>query len=159
MKRITNWHNHGNTDFWPITWLWTRVVWFRSRPWWNSAGRGIIEIHIWSLITSWCARNNVIEAWDRQFQVQTVTGEFPTQRPVTRSFDVFLDLRLKKRLSKQSWGWWFETPSRSLWRHCYEARQNHVHISWDTGLILGLRPANERLRYKVTASFNGWAQT
>ena len=24
----------------------------------------------------------------------------------------------KKRLSKQSWGWWFETPSRSLWRHC-----------------------------------------
>ena len=25
---------------------------------------------------------------------------------------------LNKRLSKQSWGWWFETPSRSLWRHC-----------------------------------------
>ena len=40
------------------------------------------------------------------------------QRPVTRSFDVFFDLRLNKRLSKQSWGWWFETPSRSLWRHC-----------------------------------------
>ena len=47
-----------------------------------------------------------------------VTGEFPTQRPVTRSFDVFLDLRLNKRLSKQSWGWWFEGPSCSLWRHC-----------------------------------------
>ena len=40
------------------------------------------------------------------------------QRPVTRSFDVFFDLRLHKRLSKQSWGWWFETPSWSLWRHC-----------------------------------------
>ena len=26
------------------------------------------------------------------------------QRPVTRSFDVFFDLRLNKRLSKQSWG-------------------------------------------------------
>ena len=25
---------------------------------------------------------------------------------------------LNKRLNKQSWGWWFETPSRSLWRHC-----------------------------------------
>ena len=25
---------------------------------------------------------------------------------------------LNKRLSKKSWGWWFETPSRSLWRHC-----------------------------------------
>ena len=47
-----------------------------------------------------------------------VTGEFPSQRPVTQSFDVFLDLRLDTRLSKQWWGWWFETPSRSLWRHC-----------------------------------------
>ena len=27
---------------------------------------------------------------------------------------------LNKRLSKQSWGWWFEAPSRSLWRHCNE---------------------------------------
>ena len=46
-----------------------------------------------------------------------VTGEFPTQRPVTRSFDVFFDLRLNKRLSEQSRGWWFVTPSSSLWRH------------------------------------------
>ena len=46
-----------------------------------------------------------------------VTGEFPTQRPVTRSFDVFYDLRLNEQLSKQSWGWGFETPSRPLCRH------------------------------------------
>ena len=46
-----------------------------------------------------------------------VTGEFPSQRPVTRSFDVFFDLRLNKRLSKQSRRWWFETQSYSLWRH------------------------------------------
>ena len=39
----------------------------------------------------------------------TGPGEFPTQRPVTRSFDVFFHLRLNKRLSKQPWGWWFET--------------------------------------------------
>ena len=32
----------------------------------------------------------------------TGTDEFPTQRPVTRSFDVFFDLRPNKRLSKQS---------------------------------------------------------
>ena len=43
---------------------------------------------------------------------------FTAQKPVTRSFDVF-DLRLNKRLSKQWWSWWFETPSRPLWRHCY----------------------------------------
>ena len=48
----------------------------------------------------------------------TGPGDFPTQRPVTRSFDVFFDLGLNKRLSKQPWGWWFETPSWSLWRHC-----------------------------------------
>ena len=81
------------------------------------------------------------------------TGEFTTQRPVTRSFaiyiyirlywshfwlvhgikihseltvkqckidkgDVFCDLRLNKRWSTQSGGWWFETPSRPLWRYC-----------------------------------------
>ena len=47
-----------------------------------------------------------------------VAGEFPSKRPVTRSFDVFLVIRLNKRLSKQSWGGWFETPLRPLWRHC-----------------------------------------
>ena len=46
-----------------------------------------------------------------------VTGEFPAQRPVTRGFDIFCDLRLNKWFSKQSWGWWFKTPLCSLWRH------------------------------------------
>ena len=48
----------------------------------------------------------------------TVTGEFPAQRPVMRGFDVFFDMRPYKRLSKQWWGWWFETPSCPLWRQC-----------------------------------------
>ena len=47
-----------------------------------------------------------------------VPGEFPSQRPVTRNFDVFFELCPNKRLSKQWWGWWFETQSHSLWRHC-----------------------------------------
>ena len=50
------------------------------------------------------------------------TGEFPAQRPVAPSFDVFFDLRLNKRLSRQSWGWWFEKLSRPLWRHCNAVR-------------------------------------
>ena len=49
-----------------------------------------------------------------------VPGEFSAQRPVTLSFDVFFDLLPNKRLSKQWWGWWFETPSSPLWRHCNE---------------------------------------
>ena len=55
-----------------------------------------------------------------------VTGEFPAQRPVTRSFDVFFDLRLNERLSKQLWGWWFETPSRPLWRHSNDLYRQQV---------------------------------
>ena len=43
-----------------------------------------------------------------------VTGEIPAQRPVTQTFDAFFDLRLNKRLGKQSWGSWFETLSRPL---------------------------------------------
>ena len=58
-----------------------------------------------------------------------VTGEFPAQRPVTRSFDIFFDLPLNKRLSKQSWGWWFETPSRSLWRHCSIFPRYHADLT------------------------------
>ena len=54
------------------------------------------------------------------------TGEFPAQKPVTRSFD----LHPNKRLSKQSWGWWFETPSCPLWCPC--------NALWE------LRPANDK---------------
>ena len=57
-----------------------------------------------------------------------VTGEFPSQRPVTRSFDVSFDLRLNKRLSRPSRRRWFETPSRSLWRH----RNGLQAVGWCT---------------------------
>ena len=52
-----------------------------------------------------------------------VACEFPAQRPVTLSFDVFYDLCLNKWLSKQSWGWWFEMPTHSLWLH-YNEKNN-----------------------------------
>ena len=66
----------------------------------------------------------------------TGPGEFPAQRPVTRSFDVFFDLPLNKRLSKQPWGWWFETPAWSLWRH---RNVQHVFI-----VYLPLSSANRK---------------
>ena len=62
-----------------------------------------------------------------------VTGEFPSQRPVTLSFDVFFDLRLNKRLSKQWWGWWFETPSHPLWHRCNGEGRRQVDVSRITG--------------------------
>ena len=64
-------------------------------------------------------------------------GGFPSQRPVTRNFDVFFDLRRNKQLSKYSWGWWFETPSRSLGRHCHGlSRPGHI-IDSGNGLSPG----------------------
>ena len=81
-----------------------------------------------------------------------------------RSFDVLVDLRLNKRLSKQSWGWWFETPSRSLWRHCnnlvfphHSHQINTIKLRAEAGIVLCLCPANERRRYIVTSSLIGWA--
>ena len=47
-----------------------------------------------------------------------------TQKPVTRTHDAFLDLRLNKRLSKQTLAWKFETPSRSWWRQCNGVNSN-----------------------------------
>ena len=67
--------------------------------WWRH------QMETFSALLAFCAGNSL------------VPGEFPAQRPVTRSFDVFFDLRPNKQLSKQWWGWWFETSSCPLWRH------------------------------------------
>ena len=72
-----------------------------EQTWWRH------QMETFSALLAICAGNS------------PVPGEFPTQRPVTRSFDVYFDLRPDKRLSKQLWGWWFETLSHSLWRHRY----------------------------------------
>ena len=73
-------------------------LWY-GRPWWRH------QMETLFALLAICVGNSL------------VTGEFLAQRPVTRSFGGFFDLRLNKRLSKQSWAWWIETPSRSLWRH------------------------------------------
>ena len=74
--------------------------WTRFKPsWWRH------QMETFSALLAICAGNS------------PVPGEFPTQRPVTRNFDVYFDLRPDKRFTKQSWGWWFETLSHSLWRH------------------------------------------
>ena len=78
---------------------WHCVCW-PGDAWWRH------KMETFSALLALCAGNSL------------VTGEFPTQRSVTRSFDVFFDLRLNKWLNKRSWVWWFETLSCSLWRHC-----------------------------------------
>ena len=120
---------------------WTNADFFscmlRSKPWRNLNQ----NINVVSQYRS-CAENlkrclckatkayNFLNLWWRH-QMETflallalcagnlpVTGEIPSQRPVTWNFDVFFDLRLNKCLTKQSRWQWFEMPSHSLWRHC-----------------------------------------
>ena len=54
----------------------------------------------------------------------------PAQRPVIRSFVVFLYLNPNEWLRKQSRGWWSEMPSCSLWRHCNVFHLSHHLKQW-----------------------------
>ena len=69
-----------------------------------------------------CYHDDVIK-WKHFPRNCHLCGEFTGPRwiPRTKASDAelwcFFDLRLNKWLSKQSWGWRFETLSRSLWRH------------------------------------------
>ena len=116
-------------------WASSRSTFFRSLGiyWmWNhdlitSAGINAKLEEIISMMTS--SNGNIFRVTGPLCGEFTGLGEFPTQRPVTSSFDVFFDLRLNKRLSKQPWGWRFETPSWPLWRHC-NAENHHKPSRW-----------------------------
>ena len=85
------------------------------RTWWRH------QMETFSALLAFCAGYSA------------VPGEFPAQRPVTRSCEVFFDLRPNKPLSKQSWGWWSGTPSSSLWRHRNEIFQFKHGVGYDNG--------------------------
>ena len=98
------------------TWAVPCVKGIHFHPWKKISIAYIITVSInHSMMTS--SNGNIFRITGPMCGEFTGPGEFPTQRPVTRSFDVSFDLRLNKRLSKQPWGWWFEPPSWSLWRH------------------------------------------
>ena len=84
-------------------WRQKTFVSFASRnTWWRH------PMETFSALLAPCASNSPI------------TGDFPAQRPVMWSLCIFFDLRLNKRLGKQSSGWSFETPSHPLWRQSNE---------------------------------------
>ena len=64
-----------------------------------------------------------------------VTVGFPSWRTVRWSFDVFFDLRLNKRLIKQSWSGWFETPSCNYDVTTLPPIKIESNVSKSTGLI------------------------
>ena len=50
---------------------------------------------------------------------------------------------VNKRLSKQSWGWWFETQSHSLWHHCNDNRGSEPHqndaVLWNENILIAVK--------------------
>ena len=114
LKTIRQLHNklwtNGNPQDLSLRYVSGGYPILHKTPGWSQQSSGVNswwrhQMETFSALLAICAGNS------------PVPGEFPTQRPVTRSFDAFFDMCLNKRLSKQSWGWWFETPSRPLWRH------------------------------------------
>ena len=90
-----------------------------NESWWRH------QMDIFSALLAICAGNSL------------VSGEFPAQRAVARSFDVFFYLRLSERLSKHPWGWWLETPSLPLWRHTNGILHRHL-LQWTFVMIKSL---------------------
>ena len=114
------------------------LIWGRQDPGWPHVGP--VNFAIWDIYLVHALKSNMLQryggrktsgfSWWRHVTGPNVMGVhrwFPSQRPVTRSFDVFFDLRLNKRFSKQSRRRWFETPSRSLWHHCNIAIDSSAH--------------------------------
>ena len=131
--------------------------------WW---GYPTLHAEIWSY---WCSKQTV----KKHFRVTgPLCEEFtnhrwiPPQRPMTRSCDDFYDLRLNKRLSKQSWGSWFETSSCSLWRHCNEIgafnTTRHWLNQWWTINAYIRHPVSDNVRQcgsSNTKPYQWWGQT
>ena len=147
-----------------ICWLYPKLSDIAgSSPWMPSYSHFIILYFISSHITMMTSSNgNIFRVTGHLCGEFTGPGEFLAQRPVTRSFDVFFDLRLNKRLRNQSWGWWFETQSRPLWRHCNaytsQLTTSHLISSWLTSqtpisatppaqIILGVSERNRVLHW------------
>ena len=107
------------------------------------------SIWLYSVLRSYCLQSwwcHQMETFSTLLAIYAgnslASGEFRTQRPVMRSFDIFFDLCLNKRLSKQSWGWWFETLSCPLWHHCNASQYSSLPV---------------RVRYEVSfASLNSY---
>ena len=117
-------HENNMTNFESNYWEVLSWVLYKTRLWTRDHSKlfGITNSSLWAVIwltsSSRTMNKTIYEIYvmtssnGNIFRVNghlCGPGEFPTQRPVTRSFDVFFDLRLNKRLSKQSWRWWFET--------------------------------------------------
>ena len=81
----------------------------------------------------------------RASYVEDVTIGFPSKCPAMWTFDVFFDVRLNKRLSKQSRCRWFDMPPRSLWHDCNDPGIGRRLAPWGSSTPLASGPQSGRL--------------
>ena len=111
-------------------------------------------IHFFQTYMMSSSNGNIFRVTDLLWGESTGQRWFPSQRPVTRSFGVFCDLFLNKRLSKHLRRCWFQTPSPSLWRHCndffgkYCKRSAYQFLCFDVSLSAD--SADRRYTYLLT---------
>ena len=116
---------------------------FLRKAWWRH------QMGTFSALLAICAGNSPVH------------GEFPTQRPVTRGFDIFFDLSLNKRLSKRSRGWWFETLSCPLWRQCngshvFNSREAVATIHCTYGQSKAAKGSTSEIVFKLSLTKLRW---
>ena len=109
LKHVSGGPSDSGPDLFQVmVWCQKAIVWIKDdqvqlcqmsslcHRWWH------YRMETFSSLLDLCAGNS------------PVTTEFPSQKPVTRYFDVFFYLRLNKCLSKQSRRRWFEVTLPSI---------------------------------------------
>ena len=162
-ENFSIWWRHHDVDCQAITW--TNVDPLSLRPIWTNvrikSQQSFTKMHFEmssAKCGSQCANHSIDTMTSSNGNIFRVTGplcgeltgpgEFPIQRPVMRSFDVFFDLRLSKRLTgcvNNREAGDFETPSWSLWRQCNE----NEGVSW-LGTILTPRRFSRRINTELS---------
>ena len=102
----------------PHTGQWHGVLMFSLVCAWMQPLPVIHIIHSYILFMMRSSNGNIFRVTGPFFGEFTGHRWIPCTRASYAELWFFFDLRLNKRLSKQPWGWWFETPPSLLWRHC-----------------------------------------
>ena len=133
LKYNADTHTHTNNQIFSKN-IHTAAFWHAILTYVNKYAHDVVVLCVAKVVSMMTSSNgNIFRVTGPLCGEFTGPGEFPAQSPVTRIFDVFFDLRLNKRLSKQPWGWWFETPSWSLWRQCNGKVDPVGKLSWKIG--------------------------
>ena len=109
------WMQCPNTSLWPCLY-----AGFLSNEWTmmldegnNGKSRGFQTIH--DDVIKW---KHFPSYWPFVRGIHRSSVNSPRKGQWRGTLMFLFDLHPNTRLSKQSWGWWFETLSCSLWRHC-----------------------------------------